>query len=107
MLPRPFLSTPSIIFNADCIGTLQTESFELTQFCSLKATMLSNHKSVAIAQTIFYIPIMPVTFYILAKNWSIGARISRLTWLTLALLSLSELKSILIPLTRSATNMTQ
>ena len=68
-------------------------AFWARQFCHFKATMPSYHESVAIAQTIFYVPVIPTTIYIVAKNWSIGPRISRMSWLTLAVLSLSKLES--------------
>jgi hypothetical protein len=55
--------------------------------------MPTKHESVAIAQTIFYVPIIPITIYILVKNWTIGPRMSRLSWFTLAVLALSELES--------------
>ncbi|KAH8820643.1 hypothetical protein F5884DRAFT_56988 [Xylogone sp. PMI_703] len=50
--------------------------------------MPSAYESVAIAQVMFYVPVIPITICILVKNWSIGARISRLSWFTLTILSL-------------------
>jgi hypothetical protein len=55
--------------------------------------MPSQHEAVAIAQTVFYVPIIPTTIYILVKNWKIGPRMSRMSWFTLAVLALSELES--------------
>ena len=52
--------------------------------------MLKGHEAVAIVQTTFYVPLIPFTIYVFVKNWPIKPRIFRITWLTLAVLSLSR-----------------
>jgi hypothetical protein len=38
--------------------------------------MVSSHTAVAIAQTVFYAPAVPVTFYSMVKNWRLGPRLA-------------------------------
>ncbi|KAF3014501.1 hypothetical protein E8E14_011265 [Neopestalotiopsis sp. 37M] len=50
--------------------------------------MVSPHTAVAIAQTVFYVPILPVTVYLLVRNWNYGPR---LAWYPLVLFCLMRL----------------
>ncbi|KAH8666962.1 hypothetical protein BX600DRAFT_462958 [Xylariales sp. PMI_506] len=50
--------------------------------------MLAPHVSVSIAQTVFYLPMVPLVFYIIIRNWSTRAR---LPWLPMALFCLMRL----------------
>ncbi|ETS73395.1 hypothetical protein PFICI_15000 [Pestalotiopsis fici W106-1] len=50
--------------------------------------MVSSHTAVAIAQTVFYAPVLPITVYLLIRNWKAGPR---LAWYPLVLFCLMRL----------------
>ena len=52
--------------------------------------MVSSHKSLAIAQTAFYIPAVPIALYIFIRNWKNGPKLG---WWPLVPFSLSMIES--------------
>lgn len=57
------------------------------QELSTTSTMITSHTSVAIAQTVFFVPAVPITLYLLVRNWYKGPRMA---WYPLFAFSLSR-----------------
>lgn len=52
--------------------------------------MLSPHTSAAIAQTVFYAPIVPLCFYIVIRNWKYPPKMAWIPFMTFSLSKVPE-----------------